>query len=84
MILDWLCPSALDPQGQQEEWRAERVPQTSHWIKTNPFLQDWLGPQGSWFWIYGACIFHLAQFSDVEAGLERRFSRKINTTRPIP
>jgi hypothetical protein len=52
-ILDWLCPSTIDPSHDQEERRNLKTKNTATWIFQNAKYKTWLGDSGSFLWLHG-------------------------------
>jgi len=51
--MEWLCPSSIDPQSDQELRRALRTKNTGAWIFKNAKYEKWLNERGSFLWLYG-------------------------------
>jgi hypothetical protein len=58
-LYEWLCPSAIDPEEQQELRRAERTIETGKWIFKHPTYDQWLNEPSSFLWLHGQSIAHL-------------------------
>ena len=55
-LFEWLCPSAINPEEQQELRRAERTTETAKWIFKHPTYEQWLNGLGSFLWLHGQSI----------------------------
>jgi len=54
-LLEWLCPSFLDPEAHQEQLREMCAPLTGSWIRKHQLFKNWLDLTASSLWMRGTC-----------------------------
>jgi hypothetical protein len=52
-LLDWLCPSSINPRGDQEVLRNLTVKTTAMWIFDDESYRKWHSEPGSFLWLHG-------------------------------